>query len=207
MEKKKEPIVIYAESTPNPLTMKFVANKLLINYGVTIEYKSEGECENAPLARVLFSFPFVDAVFFASNFISITIHKSIEWNDVVMEVREYITNYLSAGQPVFDKPPVETQHEKMSGGSDVKEYIKVTAQPKGDLEEKIVNILEEYVRPAVEGDGGAIHFKTFNKGVLTVKLSGACSGCPSSTATLQGGIKNLFERMLPEVSEVVAEEV
>ena len=95
---KKEPIVIYAESTPNPNVMKFVANKLLINYGVTIEYNSEAEAKDAPLASVLFTFPFVEGVFFASNFVSITINNSIEWNDVVMEVREYLTNYLQAGQ-------------------------------------------------------------------------------------------------------------
>jgi len=206
MEKKSVPITIYAESTPNPEVMKFVANKLLIQYGVTIEYQSAEECEEAPLARVLFTFPFVKSVFFANNFVSITKTESIEWDDVVLELREYLTNYLQAGNEVFTKPPVQTQHStKDEEGAE--QAIKVTAQPQNEVEEKIINLLEEYVRPAVEGDGGAIHFKSYQDGILTVKLSGACSGCPSSTATLKGGIQNLFNRFMPEVKDVVAEEV
>lgn len=204
---KKEPIIFYAESTPNPQVMKFVANKVLINYGVTIEYKSETECKDAPLAKVLFSFPFVTGVFFASNFVSITINNAIEWSDVVLEVREYLTNYLQAGQPVFDKPPIQTQHESSNSTEEKKEFVKITATPENEMEEKIINLLEEYVRPAVEGDGGAIHFKSYKDGIVTVKLSGACSGCPSSTQTLKGGIQNLFNRFLPEIKDVVAEEV
>lgn len=205
-DKKMVPITIYAESTPNPATMKFVANKLLINYGATIEYHSEEECEEAPLARVLFTFPFVKSLFFANNFVTITKTDSLEWDDVVLEMREYLTNYLQADQPVFTKPPKKTQHETTNSETQEKEQISITATPENEQEEKIINLLEEYVRPAVEGDGGAIHFKSFENGILTLKLSGACSGCPSSTATLQGGIKNLFDRFMPEVKQVVAED-
>lgn len=204
--KKLAPITIYAESTPNPATMKFVANKILINYGATIEYHSAEECEEAPLARVLFTFPFVKSLFFASNFVTITKTDMVEWDDVVLEVREYLINYLQADQPVFTKPPKKTQHETTNKDTQEKEKIALTATPEDEQEEKIINLLEEYVRPAVEGDGGAIHFKSFQDGTLTLKLSGACSGCPSSTATLQGGIKNLFSRYMPEVKEVVAED-
>tara|TARA_Y100000782_G_C10185986_1_gene266584 strand:- start:5762 stop:6388 length:627 start_codon:yes stop_codon:yes gene_type:complete len=204
--KKVIPVTIYAESTPNPATMKFVANKLLIKYGATIEYFSEDECEEAPLARVLFSFPFVKSIFFANNFITITKNDFIEWDDVILEVREYLTNYLQADQPIFTKPPKKTQHDTINKDTQEVEQISITATPEDEQEEKIINLLEEYVRPAVEGDGGAIHFKSFKDGILTLKLSGACSGCPSSTATLQGGIKNLFDRFMPEVKEVVAEE-
>lgn len=206
MDKKVIPVSIYAESTPNPEVMKFVANKLLIQYGVTVEYSAEHECEDAPLARVLFTFPFVKSIFFANNFVSITKTELVEWDDVVLELREYLTNYLQAGNPVFDKPPVQTQHTaKNNEGEEAP--IKVTAQPQNEAEEKIINLLEEYVRPAVESDGGAIHFKSYENGILTVRLSGACSGCPSSTATLKGGIQNLFNRFMPEVKDVVAEEV
>ncbi len=206
MEKKAVPVTIYAESTPNPAVMKFVANKIMIQYGVTIEYNSEDECEDAPLARVLFTFPFVKSVFFANNFVSITKTDLVEWDDIVLELREYLTNYLQADNPVFDKPPVQTQHT-VKNDSGEEAPVKVTATPQNELEEKIINLLEEYVRPAVEGDGGAIHFKSYEDGILTVRLSGACSGCPSSTATLKGGIQNLFNRFMPEVKDVVAEEV
>ncbi len=206
MEKKLVPVTIYAESTPNPAVMKFVANKVMINYGVTVEFESPEECEEAPLARVLFTFPFVKSVFFASNFVSITKTDTIEWDDIVLELREYLTNYLQAGNEVFTKPPVETQHS-VENEKGEQQAIRVTAQPQNEVEEKIINLLEEYVRPAVEGDGGAIHFKSYKDGILTVRLSGACSGCPSSTATLKGGIQNLFNRFMPEVQDVVAEEV
>jgi len=204
METKKVPVTVYAESTPNPEVMKFVANKVLVSYGVTVEYLTEADCAEAPLARALFSFPFVKSVFMSGNFVSITKIDAIDWDEIVLEVREYLTNYLQAGQPVFTKPPVQTQHESKESTETEKAYIRVTQEPQDETEEKIINLLEEYVRPAVEGDGGAIHFKSYEDGRLTVKLSGACSGCPSSTATLQGGIKNLFERFMPEVKEVVA---
>tara|TARA_B100000780_G_C21096451_1_gene442242 strand:- start:113 stop:733 length:621 start_codon:yes stop_codon:yes gene_type:complete len=206
MEKKVIPVTIYAESTPNPNVMKFVANKILVKYGVTVEYKNESECEEAPLARVLFTFPFVESIFFSNNFVSITKADFVEWDDVVLELREYLTNYLQAGNEIFTKPPVETQHTVTNEEGEEKQ-VKVTAMPQNEAEEKIINLLEEYVRPAVEGDGGAIHFKSYENGILTVRMSGACSGCPSSSATLQGGIKNLFNRFMPEIQDVVAEEV
>ena len=200
----KVPINIYAESTPNPHVMKFVANKMLVPYGAVAEYKDPSECQEAPLARVLFSFPFVQGVFMSSNFVSVTKIESIEWEDVLKELRMYITDYLTADRPVFTKPPKSSGHvfEDEKGEETP---IKITATPENEQEEKIINLLEEYVRPAVESDGGAIHFKSFKNGVLTLKLSGACNGCPSSMQTLKGGIQNLFERFMPEVKDVVAE--
>ena len=205
MSAKKEPVTIYAEMTPNPATMKFVANSLLIRYGATASFDKPEECEEAPLARVLFSFPFVKSVFFANNFVTITKSEGVEWDDVILELREYLTNYLQAGQPIFTTPPKVTQHETASSSAEQKSFVKITDTPADEVEEKIINLLEEYVRPAVESDGGAIHFKSYENGELTLKLSGACAGCPSSTATLQGGIKNLFAKYMPEVTSVVAE--
>ncbi len=199
----KVPVTVYAETTPNPETMKFAANKVLVPYGATVDFQSPDDCEDAPLARALFTFPFVKGVFMSSNFVSVTKADFIEWDDVVRELREYITNYLQAGQPVFSKPPKTTEHVAVKDG--VEEKIKVTATPENEREEKIINILEEYVRPAVESDGGAIHFRSFDNGTLTVRLSGACNGCPSSTQTLKGGIENIFKQFMPEVTEVVAE--
>lgn len=201
---KKIPVTVYAETTPNPGTMKFAANKVLVPYGATVDYQSADDCDEAPLAKALFTFPFVKGVFMSSNFVTVTKEDFIEWDDVVREMREYLTNYLQAGQPVFTKPPKTTEHTSEKDG--VEEKIKVTATPENEREEKIINILEEYVRPAVESDGGAIHFRNFDNGTLTVRLSGACNGCPSSTQTLKGGIENIFKQFMPEVREVVAEE-
>lgn len=204
----KEIITVYAESTPNPNTMKFVASTPFITSGLTVEYFEESEAENSPLSQRLFSFPFVKSLFLASNFVTVTRNDLVEWDDVVLELREYIQNYLQTGHEVFTKPPTATQHQR-TNEEGAQEFIKMMSEPQDEVEESIINLLEEYVRPAVEGDGGAIHFKSFNKesGELTVKLSGACSGCPSSTATLKGGIQNLFNRMMPEVKTVNAEEV
>jgi Fe-S cluster biogenesis protein NfuA len=204
METKKIPVALYAESTPNPATMKFVANKMLILNGATVEYVNPSEANICPLALRLFSFPFVNGVFIASNFITVTKNNTVEWDEITMEVREYISNYLQAGYPIFTEMPKTSQHH--SSDKTKGDFIPVNSLPANEVEEKIINILEEYVRPAVEGDGGAIHFKSFENGILTVVLRGACSGCPSSSVTLKNGIKSLFDRMLPQVQDVVAEE-
>lgn len=210
METKKIPYIVYAESTPNPATMKYVANKLLIENGATVEYADPDFAANCPLAQELFNFPFVDNIFIAGNFITITKTNVIEWEDVNLELREFILNYLSSGKPVFNQAPTQTQHASTTTvASEQPEFLSIDAQPANATEEQIINLLEEYIRPAVESDGGAIHFKSFNEesGKLTVTLRGACSGCPSSSITLKNGIQALFQRMMPQVTEVVAEEL
>ena len=205
METKRLPIQVYAESTPNPATMKFVADKLLIENGATAEYTDPNNCDASPLAARLFTFPFVTGVFIASNFVTVTKNDAVDWMEITGDLREYITNYIATDQPIFKQQPTTTQHSSSGDGDD--EFIPLDAKPKNDQEAQIINILEEYVRPAVEGDGGAIHFKSFEEGTLTVVLRGACSGCPSSSVTLKAGIAGLFQRMMPEVKEVVAEEL
>lgn len=203
MAEKTLPYMIYAEVTPNPATMKFVANHLLTQNGAIYEFNQESETKLAPFAQRLFSFPFIKKVFITQNFITLTKIDGLEWDEVMLELREYISNYLNAGQPLFDEN-IESNNNNIST-----EEQGITDHAKADtpLEERIVEILDEYIRPAVEGDGGAIHFKSFEDGKLNVVLKGACSGCPSSSITLKAGIKALFERMLPEVKEVVAEEL
>jgi len=207
METKRLPIQVYAESTPNPATMKFVADKLLIENGATADYTSPEACEASPLAARLFTFPFVTGVFIASNFVTVTKNDAVDWMEITGDLREYITNYIASGHPVFKEQPTTTQHS--GSGENGEEFIPLDAKPQNDQEAQIINLLEEYIRPAVEGDGGAIHFKSFDAGtgVLTVVLRGACSGCPSSSVTLKAGIAGLFQRMMPEVTEVVAEEL
>ena len=198
------PVSVYAEMTPNPATMKFVASKLLIDNGATVEYTDPDGQIDSPLAARLFNFPFVSGVFMASNFVTLTKNDLVEWDDVTLELREYITNYLKSGQKVFNTMPTHTQHAAASTSEET--FVPLEATPQNEQEERIINILEEYIRPAVEGDGGAIHFKSFEEGRLNVVLRGACSGCPSSMVTLKNGIEALFHRMMPEVQEVVAEE-
>ncbi|MCB0395591.1 MAG: NifU family protein [Flavobacteriales bacterium] len=195
---EKQVITIYAESTPNPAAMKFVANKMLVK-GREVEFKSAEEAVHAPLVSRLFTFPFVKNVFVAANFISITKSEAIEWNDVVMELREFIRDRLTEGLAV-----VEESSKSPAGDAESVSLPGDPAIPQGELEERISGILEEYIRPAVEQDGGAIHFHSFKDGVVKVLLKGACSGCPSSTITLKAGIEGLMKRMVPEVTAVEA---
>lgn len=203
MSEKTLPFMIYAEVTPNPATMKFVANHILAENGNVYEFKSESDATPSPLAQRLFSFPFVTGVFIAQNFITISKIDTIEWDEVMLEIREYMSNYLNAGQPILTESAQSSAQNIESDENNGQTDHKVADGP---IEEQIVEILDDYVRPAVESDGGAIHFKSFNDGKLTVVLKGACNGCPSSTVTLKSGIQALFDRMLPEVKEVIAEE-
>lgn len=200
----KKPVIIYAESTPNPATMKFVSNNLLIQQGATAEYVKISETSGAPIAAKLFEFPFVKSVFINSNFISVTKTDNIGWDDIILELREFIKQYLEKGNPVITElPKVEVHTDNRF--SETKTIYSEHAAPQNEAEHKIIEVLEEYIRPAVEQDGGLITFKSFNEGVVTVALKGACSGCPSSTITLKAGIEGLLKRMVPGVNEVVAE--
>ena len=203
MEIKTAPINVYAESTPNPATMKFVADKLMVEGGHTVEYTDPDQVQDAPLAARLFNFPFVTGLFFAGNFVTVVKNDLVEWEDITQELREFIREFLNAGTPIFSKPvePMAANAGTQMGAAPT------VVKPTTETEHRTVEILEEYVRPAVEGDGGAIHFKSFKDGILTVILRGACSGCPSSMVTLKGGIEGLMKRFLPEVQEVVAEEL
>lgn len=197
------PYMIYAEVTPNPATMKFVANHTLAPNGQVFEFDSEASASDSPFAQKLFTFPFIKGLFIAQNFVTITKIDGVEWDDVMLELREYISNYLNTGHSIFNEGASNAKaDEAVKGSSGLTDH----AKPDTPIEEQIVEILDDYIRPAVEGDGGAIHFKSYDDGKLTVVLKGSCSGCPSSTVTLKSGIQNLFERMLPEVKEVVAEE-
>ncbi len=199
----KVPVTIYAEMTPNPSTMKFVANKYLLISGESVEFNSLSETKGfSPLAEQLFQFPFIKGVFMASNFITITKTDNLGWDFITMEIREFIKEWISDGKDILIQMPEPKPVATESINEDNSEQK--TYEP-SEYDEAIVSLLDEYVRPAVENDGGAIDFRSFKDGVVTVILRGACSGCPSSTATLKGGIENLLKQHLPEVTEVVAE--
>lgn len=204
METRPIPTIIYAESTPNPSSMKFVANRLLIAEGATAQYLSAAETAKAPLPAKLFSFPFVKGVFISTNFITITKSDIVSWDDVTLEMREFLRDYLANGNTVIEELPAK----EVPTDSTFKQTTTVFTEhaiPQNEAENKIVEVLEQYIRPAVESDGGLITFRSFENGTVTVQLRGACSGCPSSTVTLKAGIEALLKRMVPGVNEVVAE--
>jgi Fe-S cluster biogenesis protein NfuA len=193
------PVTVYAEMTPNPSTMKFVANKYLLITGDSVEFSSKAEAKGfSPLAEELLSFPFVKNVFIAANFVTITKTDNVPWDFINMEIREFIKGFIAEGKDVLIQMPAPKAVES-SDDQPKKEYAV------SEYDDAIRSLLDEYVRPAVENDGGAIDFRGFEDGTVTVVLRGSCAGCPSSTATLKGGIENLLKSHLPEVKEVVAE--
>jgi Fe-S cluster biogenesis protein NfuA len=200
----KKPIVIYAESSPNPSAMKFVANMPLVPAGATVEYKTAAEATTSALARDLFMFPFVKQVFIANNYVTITKNDTVVWEEVIHHVRDFIKLFLEEGKPAVNELPTKEVATDNTFAETKSVFTEHTA-PTTEAETKIVEILEEYIRPAVEQDGGLITFKSFVDGVVTVQMKGSCSGCPSSTLTLKAGIEGLLKRMVPGVNEVVAE--
>lgn len=187
-------ISIYTEMTPNPETMKFVANKLLYP-GKSIDFPDVQSSKPSPLANELFGFPFIRSVFIASNFVTLTKTQETEWSDVIPAIRQFLKEYLEEGKAVVNEEDVVI----------VKSEGNVISADDDDVVKRIKELLENYVKPAVEMDGGAIQFKSYNEGVVNLMLQGSCSGCPSSMITLKAGIEGMMKRMIPEVSEVVAE--
>jgi NFU1 iron-sulfur cluster scaffold homolog, mitochondrial len=186
-------VSIYTEMTPNPETMKFVANKLLYP-GKSIDFPDEASATPSPLAKELFAFPFVRAVFIASNFVTLAKTAETNWDDVIPTIREFLKQYLEEGKTVINEDEVLVK----------KDNINISAAD-GDIVGRIKELLENYVKPAVEMDGGAISFKGYDNGTVKLMLQGSCSGCPSSMITLKAGIEGMMKRMIPEVKEVVAE--
>ena len=189
-------ISIYMEANPNPASLKFVSNEMLFEQGNTWDYPDKESAANSPFATALFGFDYVKRVFFMNNFITITKSDEVEWMEVQHEIRNFIKAYIDEEKTIFTEgavPPAAPEAPK-------KPEISM-------LDVKIKQILDEYVKPAVESDGGAITFVSFNEGTVKVQLQGACSGCPSSTVTLKAGIENLLKTMVPEVESVEAEGV
>tara|TARA_B100000482_G_C12613065_1_gene299956 strand:- start:824 stop:1417 length:594 start_codon:yes stop_codon:yes gene_type:complete len=189
--KKMNNINIYLEANPNPNSLKFVTDKMLVEEGIVKDYPDIDSATDSPIAKKLFEFDYVDRVFIMSNFITITKNNQIHWDNIKLELRNFIKKYIEDGKKIVELKP----QKKKKFSSNKK------------IDKKIIEILDEYIKPAVEQDGGAIQFESFNKGKVKVSLQGACSGCPSSMITLKSGIEKLLKRFVPEVEEVVAEEV
>jgi Fe-S cluster biogenesis protein NfuA len=188
---KKIPISIYAENTPNPAVLKFVSNKLLTK--TMVECKNIDETLASPLAKELFKFPFVKEVFIDENYISITKFEVANWEDVTLEIRTFIKEFIENGNVVVDESLIVKTESHKKQQDDYFDKLDVTSQ-------QIINILEEYIKPAVQSDGGNIMFDSFDPEEKRVKviLQGACSGCPSSTFTLKNGIENMLKDMLKD---------
>ncbi len=213
--KKRIPTAVYAEMTPNPAAMKFVADRALVAGGMQVEYRSKSEAKgSSPLAEELFNFPFVTSVFISGSFVTVLKDESLGWEMIVQQLREYIREWLMDNEiavsvvtadilnrtkETITEDPVAAVHAKATDFS----QFEAT-----EYDDDIRFLLHEFVRPAVEMDGGAIDFMAYKDKKVYVQLKGSCSGCPSSTATLKGGIENLLKAKMPDiVEEVIAESV
>jgi len=198
--KTASPIMLYTEQTPNPESLKFVTNRML--YRGTADFRTVDLAKEwSPLAVELFEMPFVNGVYICNNFVTLTKEMNYQWEDVMLKAKEFIKAYVTEGKVVlndgFEEAMAKIEAERG-----------VSYQYEGDEAEivlKIKELIDKYVKPAVEMDGGNIEFKSFDKGKVEVILQGSCSGCPSSTVTLKSGIEGMLKRMVPEVTEVVAE--
>ncbi len=195
----KQVLLLYTEQTPNPESLKFVSNKMLFR-GIADFKTLESAKEWSELAIALFGLEYVQSVYISNNFVTITKKPDYSWHEIMLPIKDFLKNYIEQGGSVV--------HEKYSEHIEQQEL----AANEGKYDEKDIEIVRRikemitnYVKPAVEMDGGNIEFKSYHQGVVTVMMQGSCSGCPSSTVTLKSGIEGLLKRMVPEVTEVVAE--
>ena len=196
----QSPILIYTEQTPNPESLKFVTNRML--YRGTADFRERSLAEEwSPLATFLFQKSYVKSVYICNNFVTVTKELNYAWEDIMLKLKTEIKDYINDGGVIITDGFAEAMAE-------IEEESGVDYQYTGDEAEivkKIKELIETYVKPAVEMDGGNIEFKSWDDGVVTVTMQGACSGCPSSTVTLQAGIEGMLKRMIPQVKEVVSE--
>tara|TARA_B100000927_G_scaffold266365_1_gene239707 strand:+ start:236 stop:1105 length:870 start_codon:yes stop_codon:yes gene_type:complete len=187
-KEKSNPISIYTESTPNPSVLKFVSNKLIVDD--SCEFNNIDEAQEMEFAQKLFEFAFVKSIYISKNFVSITKYDIKNWDEITLDLRNFIKNYLENNDINFSKKKVDIKEDNLD-----------------DISKQIISILDEYIKPAVSSDGGNILFDSYDpdKKLVRVILQGACSGCPSSTVTLKNGIENMLKEMLSnKVSSVEA---
>ncbi|MEL6943288.1 MAG: NifU family protein [Bacteroidota bacterium] len=196
----KSPVMLYTEQTPNPESLKFVTNRML--YRGTADFREEELArEWSPIASDLFDFPYVKGVYVCNNFVTVTKEFNYDWEDIKLKIKNFIKEYVGEDKPIIKEGFEEAMAEIEAARGASYEYT----EDEAELVKKIRELIDTYVKPAVEMDGGNIEFKSFNEGIVTVVLQGSCSGCPSSTVTLKAGIEGMLKRMVPEVKEVVSE--
>lgn len=196
----KSPVMLYTEQTPNPETLKFVTNRML--YKGTADFREVSLATDwSPLAVALFDLPYVKGVYICNNFVTVSKEFNYAWEDIMLKLKEFLKAYVEEEKVILNEGFEEAMAEIDAAKEGSYEYTGEEAE----LVKKIKELIDTYVKPAVEMDGGNIEFKSFNNGVVSVVLQGSCSGCPSSTVTLKAGIEGMLKRMVPEVKEVVAE--
>ncbi len=195
----KSPVMLYTEETPNPEALKYVTNRMLYR-GIAEFKEKELAAEWSPMANTLMELPYVRSVYFNNNYVTITKEFNYEWADVMLKLKEFVKNYLENGGVVINDGFAE-HAEQLATASNA---VQFTGEG-GEIAKKVKDLIDMYVKPAVEGDGGNIEFKAFENGKVYVTMQGSCSGCPSSTVTLKSGIEGMLKRMVPEVTEVVQE--
>jgi Fe-S cluster biogenesis protein NfuA len=196
----KSPVLIYTEQTPNPETLKFVTNRML--YQGTADFRTPDlAVEWSPLANALFAREEVDGVYISNNFVTVTKHADQDWQGIMLELKDFIKNYVEDGNEIVNEGFEAVKEEIEAAQSAAIDYDEKDAE----IVVKIKELINTYVKPAVEMDGGNIEFKKYIDGTVYVIMQGSCSGCPSSTVTLKAGIEGMMKRMVPEVKEVVAE--
>ncbi len=196
----KSPVMLYTEQTPNPESLKFVTNRML--YKGTADFREEELAhEWSPIATALFELPYVKGVYVCNNFVTVTKEFNYDWADIMLKLKEFIKAYIEEGKDILKDGFAEAMEKLEAERGAGYEY----SEDDAELVKKIKELIDTYVKPAVEMDGGNIEFKSWNKGIVTVVLQGSCSGCPSSTVTLKSGIEGMLKRMVPQVQEVVAE--
>ena len=193
------PVMLYTEQTPNPESLKFVTNRML--YRGTADFREEGLArEWSPLAAALFDLPYVNGVYITNNFVTISKEFNYEWADIMLKLKDFIKKYVEDGGEII-KEGFDAEMEKIQAQQAAEQF----SGEDGEIAKKIKDLIDTYVKPAVEMDGGNIEFKAYDKGQVYVVMQGSCSGCPSSSVTLKSGIEGMLKRMVPEVEEVVQE--
>lgn len=195
----KMPVMLYTEQTPNPETLKYVAN-CLIYRGIADFREKELAEQWSPMANSLMELPYVKSVYLNNNFVTITKEMNYEWPDIMLMLKSFIKEFVESGGVVV-KEGFSEYMEKIAAENNAAQF----SGENGDIARRVKDLIDMYVKPAVESDGGNIEFKSFENGVVNVIMQGSCSGCPSSTVTLKAGIEGMLKRMIPEVREVVQE--
>ena len=196
----KSPVMLYTEQTPNPESLKFVTNRML--FRGTADFREEELArEWSPLGSALFDLPYVKGVYVSNNFVTVTKEFNYAWEDIMLKLKEFIKEYVTEGKAIIDEGFEEAMAKVEAERGASYEY----SEDEAEIVNKIKDLIETYVKPAVEMDGGNIEFKSFQQGIVTVILQGSCSGCPSATVTLKAGFEGMLKRMIPEVKEVVSE--
>ncbi len=195
----KSPVMLYTEETPNPEALKYVTNRMLYR-GIADFNEKELAAEWSPMANTLMELPYVKSVYFNNNYVTITKEFNYEWAEIMLKLKEFVKNYIENGGAIVQEGFAEYA-EKIAAEQNATQF----SGEDGDIARKIKELIDMYVKPAVEGDGGNIEFKSYEKGKVYVVMQGSCSGCPSSTVTLKSGIEGMLKRMVPEVQEVIQE--